>query len=88
MKKLLTPIALSLILGAGIAQAGVAPTMGSEDESTKMINHIEPENEPAISALTVSQVYVKGYFRSNGTYVRPHYRTRPDGVCWNNYSGC
>lgn len=33
-------------------------------------------------------VNVDGYFRSNGTYVQPHVRTNPDGVCWNNLSGC
>ena len=33
-------------------------------------------------------VPVDGYFKSNGTYVEPHFRTSPDGVCWNNFSGC
>ena len=33
-------------------------------------------------------VLVDGYFRSNGTYVDSHWRTSPDGVCWNNFSGC
>ena len=31
---------------------------------------------------------VNGYFKSNGTYVGSHYRTNPDGVCYNNFSGC
>lgn len=31
-------------------------------------------------------VYVKGYFRSNGTYVQPHYRSNPDGNFYNNWS--
>lgn len=30
-------------------------------------------------------VYVNGYYRSNGTYVRPHYRSAPDGIRSNNY---
>jgi len=29
---------------------------------------------------------VKGYYRSNGTYVQPHYRTSPDNSLLNNYS--
>ena len=29
--------------------------------------------------------YVRGYYRSDGTYVRPHYRSNPDGIKWNNY---
>ena len=33
-----------------------------------------------------ADVYVRGYTRSNGTYVAPHFRTNPDGVKWNNYS--
>ncbi len=33
-------------------------------------------------------VLVDGYFKSNGTYVGSHYRTSPDGFCWNNFSGC
>lgn len=31
-------------------------------------------------------VYVHGYYRGNGTYVQPHYRSAPDGNFWNNWS--
>lgn len=31
-------------------------------------------------------VYVRGYTKSNGTYVEPHYRTNPDGIKSNNFS--
>lgn len=31
-------------------------------------------------------VSVNGYFKSNGTYVAPHFRTSPDGYKWNNFS--
>jgi hypothetical protein len=31
-------------------------------------------------------VRVRGYFRSNGTYVQPHYRSNPDGNFYNNWS--
>ena len=31
-------------------------------------------------------VAVRGYYRSNGTYVPPHYRSAPDGSVYNNYS--
>ena len=30
-------------------------------------------------------VHVKGYYRKNGTYVRPHIRSSPDRYKWNNY---
>ena len=33
-----------------------------------------------------SQVHVRGYYRSNGTYVQPHYRSNPDGNPYNNWS--
>lgn len=36
--------------------------------------------------LASADVFVNGYFRSNGTYVESHYRTNPDGIKWNNYS--
>ena len=35
----------------------------------------------AVSAKEAfSQVNVPGYYRSNGTYVQPHQRTRPDSI--------
>ena len=33
-----------------------------------------------------ADVYVKGYYRSNGTYVDPHYRTRPNNSSYDNWS--
>ena len=30
--------------------------------------------------------YVRGYFRSDGTYVQPHYRSAPDNSFNNNWS--
>jgi hypothetical protein len=35
---------------------------------------------------TEAAVRVRGYFRSNGTYVQPHYRSNTDGYRWNNWS--
>lgn len=32
------------------------------------------------------RVHVKGYYKKNGTYVAPHYRSDPDGILSNNYS--
>lgn len=31
-------------------------------------------------------VYVRGYYRSNGTYVSPHYRSRPNAYRYDNYN--
>lgn len=33
-----------------------------------------------------ASVRVRGYFRKDGTYVQPHYRSNPDGNPYNNYS--
>jgi len=38
------------------------------------------------ASLAYAQVHVRGYYRSNGTYVQPYYRTSPDGNPYNNYS--
>ena len=37
------------------------------------------------SGLYAKDVYVHGYYRSDGTYVRPHIRSSPDAYRWNNY---
>ena len=39
-----------------------------------------------ISSLALAAVHVKGYYRSNGTYVQPHYRSSPNGTTLDNYS--
>ena len=39
-----------------------------------------------LTSLSIfSQVQVKGYYRSNGTYVKPHIRSSPDSTRSNNY---
>jgi len=38
------------------------------------------------ASVASASVYVKGYYKSNGTYVSPHYRSNPDGNSYNNYS--
>lgn len=40
----------------------------------------------AVDAIAADRVRVRGYYRKDGTYVRPHYRTKPDGNPYNNYS--
>ncbi len=37
------------------------------------------------SAITGGDVYVDGYYRSDGTYVRPYIRSTPDSSIDNNY---
>lgn len=40
----------------------------------------------AFAAPALADQYVKGYTRSDGTYVAPHFRSSPDGQQWNNYN--
>jgi hypothetical protein len=40
----------------------------------------------AVSSIAYADVQVRGYTRSDGTYVQPHVRTNPDGNPYNNYS--
>lgn len=40
----------------------------------------------AAPALAGGSHYVRGYTRSNGTYVAPHYQTNPDSSRSNNWS--
>lgn len=40
----------------------------------------------ALSASTCADTYVRGYTRSNGTYVAPHYRSNSNGSTLDNYS--
>jgi hypothetical protein len=37
------------------------------------------------SLALAKDVHVKGYYRKDGTYVRPHIRSAPDSYKWNNY---
>jgi len=38
-----------------------------------------------VSAV-IADVFVNGYYRSDGIYVVPHYRSDPDGYFYNNWS--
>jgi hypothetical protein len=38
------------------------------------------------SNFTNAAVHVNGYYKSNGTYVQPYYRSNPDGNFYNNWS--
>ena len=38
----------------------------------------------AATVTAYADVHVRGYYRSNGTYIQPHYRSNPDGNFYNN----
>ena len=39
-----------------------------------------------VPAVASADVHVRGYYRSDGTYVPPHYRSDPDETTDNNWS--
>lgn len=39
----------------------------------------------AITSAASADVYHRGYYRNNGTYVQPHYQTVPNGTQRDNY---
>lgn len=40
----------------------------------------------SVAAPVAAQNYVRGHYRSDGTYVQPHYRSSPDSSRFNNWS--
>ena len=40
----------------------------------------------SLASVAVADEYVRGYFRKDGTYVQPHWRSSPDSNPHNNYS--
>lgn len=48
----------------------VAPPMNDDGE-------LSNSNTPSYSGSNCDPVYVEGYYRKDGTYVRPHYRSAP-----------
>jgi hypothetical protein len=41
----------------------------------------------ALAEVATAQIYVRGHFRSNGTYVAPYYPSSPGANFYNNFSG-
>lgn len=39
-----------------------------------------------IAPVVDARVRVRGYYKKNGSYVQPHYRSNPDGLKYNNWS--
>jgi len=40
----------------------------------------------AFATVALADEYVNGYFRKDGTYVQPHYRSSPNSGKYDNYS--
>ena len=40
----------------------------------------------SMSTMLLADTYVNGYYKSNGTYVQPHYRSSPNSTTSDNWS--
>lgn len=40
----------------------------------------------ALFNISIADTYVRGYYKSNGTYVQPHYRSSPNSTKSDNFS--
>lgn len=77
----LTTGILSLVVVCAAVASPIKPTPC--DNSTWVENPVTVGM--AAPGYSVATVYVRGYTRSNGTYVAPHTRSNPDGNPYNNY---
>lgn len=84
MKKVVS-IALATIIAITISASSLANI--NILMSPDLIN-IERDTPAGGLIKVVGYHWVNPYFRKDGTFVRGHLRSNPDGVCWNNLSGC
>ncbi|WP_143104026.1 SH3 domain-containing protein [Thermoflavifilum thermophilum] len=61
-------------------------TIGLKENNNKMKRLLLLLLTLATLTTVTAQVKVKGYYRKDGTYVHPHYRSNPDGNPYNNWS--
>jgi len=90
MKKILVTV-LAVIMGVSI---GIAQTKkdGTPDMRYKANKQTYSNTPSTVPKTSTQRNYTKGgeyhiqsgYRKSNGTYVAPHLKTKPDNVKWNN----
>jgi hypothetical protein len=61
-------------------------TKGNINPYTGKVGTKEVPIGSGIYSGTGSDVFVQGYYRKDGIYVSPHYRSAPDGNPYNNWS--
>ena len=85
MKKFLIKIGILstvILTSLNLSISSYAVTLGNKNFKIIEINEQLELIKPS------SLIWVNPYLRNDGTSVRGHYRTSPDGYCWNNLSGC
>jgi hypothetical protein len=76
------PQAVVMLIG-GIALPAILVWVGGKYGSG---NAWVSPNSTTAYASSNGEVYVRGYYKKNGTYVQPYWRSRPDGDPSNNWS--
>ena len=76
-----------LIPGGVFAHSGGTDSMGGHyNRKTGGYHYHNSGRVGSVLTPSYGDVWVNGYFRKDGTYVSGHWRTRPDGNPYNNYS--
>jgi len=91
MKKLtkqLFTIGTFVIMGLTFQTQAQASVLNFKDFKVMEIQNKLKLVKPMGYIKTSGLVWVNPYTRRDGTSVRGHYRTSPDGYCFNNFSGC
>lgn len=68
------------------SRRAIKPKTNKEDAMKKTILALAILVAGGVSTVA-NAGWVRGHYRSNGTYVQPYYRTNPDGNLYNNLRG-
>ena len=89
MKRLAVSALAAILLLAPFNQsfARGSHSSGSHSSSPRSSSsHSYTPRSPSSHVNSTAPVHVKGYYKKNGTYVAPHYRSHPDKSYNNNWS--
>jgi hypothetical protein len=87
-------IAIAVVVGAVIFAVNRSSSASSEYPGATYSSNYSPSathnarrtGYEGLPPRTYGGVRARGYYRGNGTYVAPHYRSAPDGIRSNNWS--
>ena len=89
IKMKVTTLIKSAAITLSIVGSSISTASAFDLKQNNLLNEIQPiQLSDSASFLVAGTHWVSPYFRKDGTFVRGHLRTNPDGFCWNNFSGC
>jgi hypothetical protein len=77
---------LTTLAGKSVTRFRVFPTKGENGMFQKILLAVLTVSALVSCQMAKADDPVRGYVRSNGTYVAPYFRTHPDHNFYNNYS--